>query len=303
MISASRVSRVRRDARLWFGLLVLLALPVRADAPAESQAPILVPGESGAPHFETEAIDTVEVGPFSHSGGVLPPGWEPLEFEGIPAHTRYSMDRNGKGAPWVVRAQSEAAASGLIRKVDLDLAQFPIVRWRWRIENLIEASNPARKSGDDYAARLYVAFAYQPDRVGLLRRATYQTAQALFGALPFSAITYLWATDTPVGTVVNNAYAGSFVKMIVVESGPGRVGQWVEEERNVLDDYRRAFGVDPPRVEGVAIMTDTDDTEERVVAEYGDIVFYAIEPRRDIAPFDPPSIPSVADAGDDGKAR
>jgi len=51
------------------------------------------------------------------------------------------------------------------------------------------------------------------------------------------------------------------------------VGDWVAEERNVYDDYRRAFGKEPPRVSGVAIMTDTDNTKERATAYYGDLVF------------------------------
>ena len=47
------------------------------------------------------------------------------------------------------------------------------------------------------------------------------------------------------------------------------------ESRNLLDDYRRAFGGDPPRVSGVAVMTDTDNTQESAIAYFGDIVFKA----------------------------
>lgn len=76
----------------------------------------------------------------------------------------------------------------------------------------------------------------------------------------------------PVGTLVDNAFT-DFAKMIVVESGSTKVGAWVEEERNVYEDYRLAFGEDPPAINGIAIMTDTDNTQERAVAYYGDIVF------------------------------
>jgi hypothetical protein len=61
--------------------------------------------------------------------------------------------------------------------------------------------------------------------------------------------------------------------MIVVESGGAKVGGWVEESRNVFEDYRQAFGEEPPLINGVAIMTDTDNTKERAVAYYGDIRF------------------------------
>jgi hypothetical protein len=61
--------------------------------------------------------------------------------------------------------------------------------------------------------------------------------------------------------------------MIVVESGETRLNQWVIEERNVYEDYKRAFGEEPPMISGVAIMTDTDNTGESAIAYYGDIFF------------------------------
>ncbi len=59
--------------------------------------------------------------------------------------------------------------------------------------------------------------------------------------------------------------------MIVVESGPARLRQWIGYERDIVADYRRAFGEDPPPISGVALMTDSDNTGESVVAYYGDI--------------------------------
>ena len=67
--------------------------------------------------------------------------------------------------------------------------------------------------------------------------------------------------------------------MVVVRSGGERVGAWVEEERNVYEDYRKAFGGEPPMIKGIAVMTDTDDTGESATAWYGDIVFHRASPR------------------------
>lgn len=61
--------------------------------------------------------------------------------------------------------------------------------------------------------------------------------------------------------------------MIVVESGTTKLNTWVTEERNVYEDYKRAFGEEPPPISGVAIMTDTDNTGESAEAYYGDILF------------------------------
>ncbi len=61
--------------------------------------------------------------------------------------------------------------------------------------------------------------------------------------------------------------------MVVVESGPSQIGLWIDESRNIYDDYKRAFGEEPPMINGIAIMSDTDNTKERAIAYYGDIVF------------------------------
>ena len=61
--------------------------------------------------------------------------------------------------------------------------------------------------------------------------------------------------------------------MIVTQSGSQRVGEWVTEERNVYEDYKEAFGEEPPNISGIAIMTDTDNTKESATAYFGDIVF------------------------------
>ena len=79
----------------------------------------------------------------------------------------------------------------------------------------------------------------------------------------------------PVGAIVENAYT-DFAQMVVVESGAQKVGLWVSEERNIYEDYKRAFGEEPPLMNGVAIMTDTDNTKERATAYYGDIQFVSV---------------------------
>ena len=61
--------------------------------------------------------------------------------------------------------------------------------------------------------------------------------------------------------------------MIVVRGGDKMLNTWVQEERNLYEDYKQAFGTEPPTISGVAIMTDTDNTLESAVTFYGDIIF------------------------------
>jgi hypothetical protein len=200
----------------------------------------------------------------------LPASWQPVVYPRIPAHTRYAIVSD-PDAGRVVEARADASASALARKVDVDARRWPVLEWRWKVGRLVDKSDPARKEGDDYPARIYVSFAYDPARVSLLERAWYFAARLFYGEYPpQSGINYIWARDTRVGAVVTNAYT-SRVRMIVVESGPERLGVWRAYSRDVVDDYRRAFGDEPPRISGIAIMTDTDDTRESTVAWYGDI--------------------------------
>jgi hypothetical protein len=86
------------------------------------------------------------------------------------------------------------------------------------------------------------------------------------------AVNYIWANRLPRGAFLPNTFTGNAV-MVAVESGDGNAGRWIDEERNLAEDYRRAFGEDPPRIGAVAIMTDTDNTGEEAVAWYGAIRF------------------------------
>jgi hypothetical protein len=200
----------------------------------------------------------------------LPPEWRALTFPDIKSHTRYAAVPDPDHGQ-VVKATADASASGLVRKLTLDAHAFPLLRWRWKVDNLINGSDVTRKEGDDYPARIYVSFAFDPGRVSLFERAKYGAARLIYGEYPpHAGLNYIWDRKEPAGTVVANAYT-SRVKMLVVESGPSRLHQWLSYERNIVDDYRRAFGEEPPPVSGIAIMTDTDDTGESAVAWYGNI--------------------------------
>jgi hypothetical protein len=225
----------------------------------------------------SENSETIRVTPFSAAtvGQTVPDGWTPLTFKKIPRQTKYEVVKDGDVT--VVRADSDASASGLTRPVKIDPREYPIIRWRWKVDNVLTRSDVSRKDGDDYPARLYVTFEYDADKVQLSKKLKYAAGRALFGDIPIGTVNYIWETRTPVGTVVENAYT-DFARMIVVESGLQKVGSWVDEERNILADYKMAFGEDPPLINGIAIMTDTDNTKERATAYYGDILF-AKQPR------------------------
>jgi hypothetical protein len=218
----------------------------------------------------------LEVGKFSSApvGQALPDGWKPLTFKKIPKQTAYELIKDGEAV--VVKAVSDASASGLTKAINIDPKEYPIVRWRWKVENVLKHSDVTRKDGDDYPARLYITFAYDPDKVSLGKKLRFKAGQAIFGDIPIGALNYIWDTNASIGTIVENSYT-DFAQMVVVESGTQKVGRWVSEERNIYEDYKQAFREEPPLMNGVAIMTDTDNTKEQATAYYGDIQFAKVE--------------------------
>jgi len=200
-----------------------------------------------------------------------PPGWEPLVFKKIEQHTRYDLVSDDGVV--VIRAVSADAASGLIRKIQINPMEYPIVEWRWKVANILQKGDVSKKAGDDYPARIYITFVYDPSKLSFGNRVKYKTAKLLYGEYPpTGAINYIWGNHAVIDTIVPNPYTDRAM-MIAVDSGEGKINQWVTQRRNLLQDYRKAFQTDPPMISGVAIMTDTDNTGESATAYYGDIIF------------------------------
>jgi hypothetical protein len=174
-------------------------------------------------------------------------GWEPKSFKGI---TDYRLVQ--ENSKMILKAASHASASGLVKNITFDPKKYRYLRWSWKIKQTIPGGDEKTKSGDDYAARIYIVF---PGKY----------------FWQMQALNYIWANRLPKGTFIASPYAAGS-KMIAVESGNGKAGQWVTEERDLLADYRTLFGTDPPDAEAIAIMTDTDNSGGVAEAWYGDIV-------------------------------
>ena len=217
--------------------------------------------------------DVIEVGKFSAEqvANGPPGGWKPLTFKKIDRHTTYTLIKDGDTV--AVKAVAESSASGLVREMKIDPKEFPVIQWRWKVTNVLKKGDVGRKEGDDYPARIYITFEYDPSKLGFFDKAKYEMIRLLYGQYPpIGAINYIWESKAPEGTMVPNPYTDRVV-MIVVESGETKLNQWVSEERNIYEDYKKAFSQEPPMISGVAIMTDTDNTGESAVAYYGDILF------------------------------
>ncbi|MCC5935259.1 MAG: DUF3047 domain-containing protein [Balneolales bacterium] len=184
--------------------------------------------------------------------------------------TEYRLAERENGSV-VIEAVSEQSASGLVMPLRFDPAKYPVIEWEWMIDSVLENGDLNRRDGDDFAGRLYLTFDLPSselrfrDRIFLLALRTFTSFD-----IPNRALCYIWANRAPAGTIAPSPYTG-LVKLLAVRSGNDEAGTWVTERRNILEDYREAFGAEPPAITGIQIMTDSDDTGESARAWYGQI--------------------------------
>lgn len=202
-------------------------------------------------------------------GTALPEDWTPYGFENIKNRTSYTLVRDGSRT--VLRAEAKSSASGLLRTLEADPAEYPLLRWSWKVSGVVKNANLYRKDGDDFAARIYVMFDYPFDKLSFAERAKIKLAKLVYGAeLPLATLCYVWDVKAPVGTIAPSAYSDR-VRIVVVESGADRANRWVDVERDLQRDFLAAFGEAPPAIVGIAVATDTDNTGSDVTAFFGDI--------------------------------
>jgi len=211
-------------------------------------------------------------------GAELPKRWRHLELPGVKMPTQWRLVED-HGAV-VLAGSADRSASLVYTPVDFDALATPIVHWRWKIASTLADSDLSTRKADDAAARVYIAFTWDPKLegpwqklVGPWQRLKYRLARSRFGDMPpFAAIVYVWGHQEPVGwTAPNPSFERSI--QIVIRRRDDPKGVWVDEARDVVEDFRRWFGFDPPPVSHVAVMVDTDNTGGVAQAWFGDVGF------------------------------
>lgn len=145
------------------------------------------------------------------------------------------------------------------------------LEWRWKVSRLLDKADMATKTGDDFAARVYVFFDVPLQSLSFADRTRLRLARLIAGDdVPTAALCYVWDNSARVGHTQWSPYTNR-VRMIVLQSGVANVGKWMAESRDVAADFREAFGVDAPAVTGIAIGNDSDNTGERVTTWFGDV--------------------------------
>ncbi len=250
--AAARAAAVRRGASLLAGALLVLGL--------------------AAPHARAEEPHSLT--PFSAAAGAVPPA--PWHFSTLPNKTPTRFDVVSEDGRRVLKVEASDSYGLLAHRVQMPLNESTVLSWRWRVDQFVEGADLHTRAGDDGAAKLCVFFDFPADRLPLIERTRLAVARGVSGEdVPSEALCYVWDGKDAKGQMLVNAFTNR-MHMVVLESGPAaRPGTWVGERRNLLADYRRAFGGEAqgatPDVVAVVVSADADNTHGHGLAYFSDL--------------------------------
>ncbi len=195
------------------------------------------------------AQQQVDIGLFSQQDVT---GWERRIFSG---ETFYTLKNENE--KWVLSADSQQAASVFYKKITVNLEETPVLNWSWTSRQVINPGNESEKSGDDFVARLYVV------------------KDGGFFFWRTLSINYVWSYQHRKNDFWDSPFAGNKSIMFSLRDSSNPSNTWFFEKRNIVADYETFYGIKLNQIDGIAIMTDSDNSGLSAKAYYGDIYFTA----------------------------
>ncbi len=174
------------------------------------------------------------------------------KIRGVDAKTKYSLGKNEYGN--FIRSVSENAASGLGKEIKINLSKTPFLNITWKVEKDLSGINENSKKGHDYAARVFV-----------IKKT---------GATPLSnrAMNYVYSSNNEINSNQPSPYTKKSIDY-VLSTTKENLNQWVTVKVNVKEHFKKFHDLNVNDIEGVAIMTDTDNSKRPAIAYYQNIYF------------------------------
>ena len=174
------------------------------------------------------------------------------KVRGADNKTEYSVGSNENGN--YLKAVADNAASGLGKKVVIDLNKTPIINITWKVEKDLAGIKENTKKGHDFAARVF--------------------AIKKTGATPLSnrAINYVFSSNNKVGQNFPSPYTKKSIDNVLA-STKKNINEWVTVKANVKEDFKKFHNLDVNELDGLAIMSDTDNSKMKAIAYYQNIYF------------------------------
>jgi len=174
------------------------------------------------------------------------------KVRGADGKTKYTLGKNENGS--FIRSESQNTASGLGKEIKVNLSETPFLNITWKVEKDLSGIIENSKKGHDYAARVFVI------------KKTGATA------LSNRAMNYVFSSNNE----INNNHPSPYTKKsidYVLSTTKENLDEWVTVKVNVKDHFKKFHDLDVNDIEGVAIMTDTDNSKKLAIAYYQNIYF------------------------------
>lgn len=222
-----------------------------------------------------------------------PTMWQHCTFPGKkPTHYR-ALRIDGRDA---VQSDSSSAASMLRQSLRVEPGELGRLGFSWKVTALITGADLTQRDSGDSPVRLVLAFEGDRSKLSAKNAMLSELAQALTGEpMPYATLMYVWGNQRPPGSIIVNSRTDR-IRKLVLESGPGRLGRWLDYERDIRADYEKAFGEPPGALVGIAIMTDTDNTRQQTRAWYGPVTLLAKSAQSATADFADSALSGTADS-------
>jgi hypothetical protein len=185
-------------------------------------------------------------------------GWEKFQFSSGKKQTNYSIfTENDQNYLQII---SDSSASGLISKYKFNPIEYPLLKWKWKINNIIPNANGKTKKGDDYPLRIFVMFEKDSSEISFWEKLQNSALKFLSGYVPpYKSLCYVWANSNSDTLHYFSPYTDD-VMIICKQSGAEKCSQWIEEQVNIVDDYKKYFEEEVPSIACIAIMGDSDNS-------------------------------------------
>jgi len=177
---------------------------------------------------------------------------EVRKVRGADNKTNYSLGSNENGN--YLKAVADNAASGLGKKITIDLNSTPFINITWKVERDLKGINEKSKKGHDYAARVFVI------------KKTGATA------LSNRAINYVFSSNNKIGENWPSPFTKKSIDKVLSTTNEN-LNEWVTVKANVKEDFKKFHDLDVSEIDGVAIMADTDNSKNKSISYYQSIYF------------------------------
>ena len=175
-----------------------------------------------------------------------------LEVRKIKGKTTYTLGSNENGN--YLKAEAEGKASGLGKEIKINLLKTPFINITWKVEKDLSGIIENSKKGHDYAARVFVV-----KKTGI-------------SALSNRAINYVFSSNNSIGESWPSPYTKKSIDY-VLSTTIENYDQWVTVKANVREHFKKLHNLDVKELNGVAIMTDTDNSKLKAISYYQNIYF------------------------------